>query len=152
MIKKTVTWYLVADGARARVFANDGPGKGIRLAIEKEFTIDRPERTQDIVSDREGRAAGPAGGSGHAMTPATDPHAHEETEFLRQLAAEIGALGQKNRYDRLVIVAAPRALGDLRTLLPRAARDKVSGELDKDLTRLSEADLAQHLEAADLLL
>ncbi len=152
MIKKTVTWYLIADGARGRVFTNDGPGKGIHPAIEEEFTIDRPEPTHDIVSDREGRAAGPAGGAGHAMTPVTDPHEHEETEFLRHMAARIGEFGQKNRYDRLVIVAAPRALGDLRTLLPRAARDKVSGELDKDLTRLSEADLAKHLKAADLLL
>lgn len=151
MIKKTVTWFLVADGARGRVFANDGPGKGLHRAIDKDFELEDRRRTHDIVSDREGRSAGPAGGSGHTMNAASDAHAYEETQFLRHIAAEIGALGQKNRYDRLVIVAAPRALGDLRTHLPRAARDKVSGELDKDLTRLSEADLAQHLEAAGLL-
>ncbi|MEE8445594.1 MAG: host attachment protein [Alphaproteobacteria bacterium] len=152
MIKKTVTWYLVANHARGRIFANDGPGKGLRPAIDKTFTLDEPRPTHEIVSDREGRGAGPASGSGHSMNAATDPHAHEETEFLRHLAAEIGELGQKGRYDRLVIVAAPRALGDLRAYLPRAARDKVTGELDKDLTQLTGADIAQHLEAADLLL
>jgi len=152
MIKKTVTWYLVADGARGRIYANDGPGKGLYQAVEREFAIDRPERTSDIVSDREGRMAGTSAGSRHSMSAASDPHAHEESEFLRAMATEIGEMGQNNLYDRLIIVAAPRALGDLRAHLPRAARDKVTGELNKDLTRLAEADLAQHLEAAGLLL
>jgi len=151
MSKRTVTWYLVADGARGRIFANDGPGKGLYQAVEKEFAIQRPERTHDIVSDREGRSAGPAGGSGHTMNAPTDPHAHEETAFLRDLAAQLGEMGQDNLYDRLVIVAAPRALGDLRAHLPRAAREKVTAELDKDLTRLPPGDLAKHLENAGLL-
>jgi len=151
MIKKTVTWYLVADGARGRVFANEGPGKGLHAAIEKDFVLDRKAYTRDIVSDREGRTVSTTRGGRHTLG-ADDPHTHEETEFLRHVASEIGAAGRQGRFDRLVIVAAPRALGDLRAYLPRAAKDKVSGELDKDLTRLSEADLAKHLEAAGLLL
>ncbi|MEE8334330.1 MAG: host attachment family protein [Alphaproteobacteria bacterium] len=152
MIKKTVTWYLVADGARARLFANDGPGRGLHPATDKTYALDEVRRTQDIVSDREGRGAGPAGGSGHAMTAPTDPRAHEEAEFVRHLAGEIGEMGQKNQYDRLVIVAAPQALGALRAHLPRAAQDKLIGELNKDLTQLTAADITQHLEAAGLLL
>lgn len=151
MIKRTVTWYLVADGARGRIFANDGPGKGLYPAVETEFAIERPERTHDIVSDREGRSTGPAGGSRHSMNAPTDPHEHEETAFLRQLASRLGEMGQENLYDRLVIVAAPRALGDLRAQLPRAAREKVTAELDKDLTRLAPAELAKHLANAGLL-
>lgn len=151
MIKKTVTWYVVADGARGRIFANDGPGKGLYRALENDFEIEEPRRTRDIVSDREGRYAGAGGVGRHAMRTPTDPHAHEEAEFMRHLAGTIGEHGQKGRYDRLVIVAAPRALGDLRSFLPRAAKEKVTAELNKDLIPLSDDDVAEHLEDAGLL-
>jgi protein required for attachment to host cells len=39
-MKKRVTWIIVADGSRARVLANDGPGKGLRPAITGEFHHD----------------------------------------------------------------------------------------------------------------
>ena len=41
-MKKKVTWIIVADGSRARVLANDGPGKGLRPAIAGEFHHDAP--------------------------------------------------------------------------------------------------------------
>ncbi len=37
---KTITWILVADGARARLFANDGPGQGPRQPMTAEVNKD----------------------------------------------------------------------------------------------------------------
>ena len=45
MVKKTVTWILVADGAQARLYSNDGPGHGIRPATEWA-TADRSSRPE----------------------------------------------------------------------------------------------------------
>ena len=50
----TVTWILIADGARARIFANNGPGTGIASATGVDYIADhRP--TRDIGADKPGR-------------------------------------------------------------------------------------------------
>ena len=152
MVKKTVTWVLVADGAQAHLYANDGPGHGIHPATEWDFVLDLPSKVGDIVSDQEGRAANPAGRGHHVIGPRTDPRRHLESEFLRSVAAflEEGALAKS--YDRLVLVAAPRALGELRAVLAPHAAGLVTQELDKDLVHLPQQDLEKHLLDADAIL
>jgi protein required for attachment to host cells len=152
MVKKTVTWILVADGAQARLYSNDGPGHGIRPATEWDFALDLPSKVGDILSDQEGRAANPGGGGTHSMGPRTDPRRHLESEFMRTVASflEEGALSKS--YERLVLVAAPKALGDLRSTLSPHAAALVTRELDKDLVHLPQQDLEKHLLAADAIL
>ena len=47
---------------------------------------------------------------------------------------------------RIVLVAAPSALGDLRAALPSAVRAKVTGEVAQDLTKTPDAEVASHLK------
>ena len=152
MVKKTVTWILVADGTQAVVYGNDGPGRGIYRATKQEFAIELPSKVGDIVSDQEGRAANPGGQGHHAIGPRTDPRRHLETEFLRSVASVLEAAALAKKYDRLILVAAPKALGDLRTNLAPHAASLITKELDKDLVQLSERDLEKHLMAADAIL
>jgi len=152
MARKMVTWILVADGKQAAVYGNDGPGRGIYRAIEQNFAIDLPSRVSDIVSDREGRVVSTGGKGHHAVGPRTDPRRHLETEFLRSVASVLEEAAQAKKYDRLVLVAAPRALGDLRSHLAPHASALVTKELDKDLVHLSEQDLEKHLLADDAIL
>ncbi len=152
MARKTVTWILVADGTHAAVYGNEGPGRGIYRATKQDFAIDLPSKVGDIVSDQEGRAANPGGKGHHAIGPRTDPRRHLETEFLRSVASVLEEAAQAKKYDRLVLVAAPRALGDLRSNLAPHARALVTKELDKDLVHLSEQDLEKHLLADDAIL
>ena len=51
----------------------------------------------------------------------------------------------QGRFDGLVLVAPPRALGQLRDELSSFLRDKVSAELTKDLTQTPLHELPQHL-------
>ena len=152
MVKKMVTWILVADGTRAVVYGNDGPGRGIYRASKRDFAIDLPSKVGDIVSDQEGRAANPGGKGHHVIGPRTDPRRHLETEFLRSVASVLEDAAQAKKYDRLILVAAPKALGDLRTNLAPHAASLITKELDKDLVQLSERDLEKHLMAADAIL
>lgn len=152
MVKKNVTWILVADGTRASIYANDGPGRGIYPAVETAFAIDLPSKVGEIVNDNEGRAANPGGSRHHAMGPRTDPRRHEEAEFLRSVAAVLENAALAKKFDRLALVAAPKALGDLRALLPAHASALVTKQLDKDLVHLTEPDLKKHLLAAEIIL
>jgi protein required for attachment to host cells len=79
------------------------------------------------------------------MEPQTDPHRHEKHQFARQLAAELDGYQQKGLFDRLVIVAAPQTLGDLRGELSPQLQALVLAEVPKDLTKIPLPDLAGHL-------
>ena len=144
MVRKVVTWVVVADGARARVFRNDGPGKG--LAAEPDFSMDGDRRHAiEMTTDRPPRAFDSHGVGRHAMEPRVDPRDAVEKDFLEELAAKLDDAAKAEAYDRLVLVAALRALGALRPMLPAAVADKLAGEVAKDLTKLPTADLEAHL-------
>ena len=53
---------------------------------------------------------------------------------------------ERNAYDRLVIVAPPVALGDLRTAISDQVRALVVGEIARDLTKIPNSEVAEHLK------
>jgi len=143
-MKPITTWIVIADGAHARIVLNDGPGKGVKAGPERQFSaINVPGR--DIMADRPGRTFDSAGQGRHAMEPRTNPRDVEQQKMFRELTKYLEQEAKKGSYDRLVIVAPPRALGSLRSELSARARAKVTGELDKDLTQVAIHDLAGHL-------
>lgn len=142
-MKPTTTWIVIADGARARVMQNVGPGKGIDAVEGLTFEGDHAPSIE-IMADKPGRTFDSVGNARHAMEPSSDPHTELKARFLKTVSS---ALQQKiDDYDRLVLVAPPQALGLLRKSLPAAAAGKVTAELGKDLTHLPIADLPHHLE------
>lgn len=143
-MKKTVTWILIADGAQARVVEHLGPGKGFRQVEGLDWSME-PLQAQDIVTDRPGSKSG-GGAHGGGMTPKTDPVAYRETEFVKSVAATLDRNHQKGDFDRLVIAAAPIALGDLRKAISPAVQKAVVAELNKDLTNTPTAQLEKHFD------
>lgn len=152
MPKKIITWVLVADGARAAVYVNDGPGRGLNPADAPTFKGNVPQYTRDVVSDREGRSWGAGGVGRHGMEPRTDPKRHSEYDFAREVAQVLGEAARDRKFDRLILVAPPKALGDLRAELPKHAQDRVTHEVPKDLVNLDSQALEKHLVSADALL
>ncbi len=53
-MKPTTTWILIADGGRAQLFANHGPGKGVEAVVGGAFDADH-RADHEIVSDKKGR-------------------------------------------------------------------------------------------------
>lgn len=143
--KRTTTWILVADGARARVLANDGPGQGLHDAFDRDF-IGEHKLMREMVSDKPGRTQGSADSSHHAFESKTEWHRFEKQQFAKRMAELLEKEAMANAFDRLVLVAPPQALGDLRAELGSHAQKKVTGEIDKDLTHIPLQDLPQHLK------
>lgn len=148
-MKPTRSWIVIADGAQARVFENHGPGKGlIPLPSEEMHKSSRPSR--EINTDRPGRrrdrvAEGAAMHGRHTMDYSTDPHREEKRRFADLLGEHLNEAALKHRYDRLILVAPAKTLGDLRQSLSKEAAAKIDGELTKDLTKVSDHDLPDHL-------
>ena len=82
------------------------------------------------------------------MEPHSDPHRLLKTKFANQLADVLAR--EVDRYDRLVVVAAPVTLGDLRSALSDKVRAKIVGEVVQDLTKTPNGDLARHLDGVML--
>lgn len=55
-------------------------------------------------------------------------------------------LRQQGRFDRLIIAAAPTALGDIRPALSDGVKQTIIAELPKDLTNVPNPQLARHFE------
>ncbi len=145
-MKPTTTWILIADGGRARIFANHGPGKGIEAVDGAEFSADhRPDH--EIVSDKRGRTHELVGVTRHAIEPHTDPHRELKRAFSERLAAMLDEKLAKKAYDRVILVAPPVTLGDLRAALSAHVKAVLYAELDKDLTKTPVVELPQHLGA-----
>lgn len=143
-MKPRKTWVLVADGARARVLESAGPGCGLVAALNFDFAASRAP-SRDYGSDRPGRGQGAGGTAGHAKPSKVDWHTFEKHLFAKELATALTAALGENAFDDLVLVAPPKALGELRLALGDALKARVTGEVGKDLTHVEVHDLAAHL-------
>ncbi|MFZ5833825.1 MAG: host attachment protein [Pseudomonadota bacterium] len=144
-IKHKKTWVVVADGAHARIFLNQGPGTGLVPALDHDLIGVRLP-SHEIGSDRPGVTFSSAGPGRHAMAPSTDPHEHAEHEFIKQVAKAIKDGLNTKAYEQLLLIAPPKALGALRSDLDPQAAKLVIAELHKDLTHLSVHQLAEHIQ------
>ena len=142
MERNSLTWVLVADGSNARFFEVGGHGEPLKEVRHEQASRDQ---TRNIVSDRQGRRSSADRTGHHAMDAQTNPQRHAEHEFARHLCRILDDEAASGSYDRLVLAAAPRTLGDLRDMLSSNVRKKVEAEFDKDLIHTSPRDLAHYL-------
>ncbi len=149
--KSVTTWILVCDGAKGRIFVNSGPGKGLNAVNGAEYQSDHA-KTGDIGSDRPGRTHERVDKARHAMEPRVDWHEFEKKEFAKGLAAILDKAAEKNTFERLVLVAPPKTLGELRACLNAQTSKRIHGEIGKDLTQMAESELRPYLESAGVIL
>jgi protein required for attachment to host cells len=143
-MKPVRTWIHIADGGRARVLINEGPGKGIREIEGLAFEADH-RASRNIFTDRPGRAFESTSPTRHGMQPKSDPHREAKRGFATILANMLREKLDEGRYDRLILVAPPATLGDLREELSGRVAAMVVGEVAKDLTKVPPSALGDHL-------
>lgn len=143
MVRRRITWFVLADGSRARILTRRQEGAGYEVAAEYEL----PELhvpTRDILSDRPARVRESANSAHHAAEPRQDAHRERKVAFAQQVAGHLNAASAKGAFDELVLYAAPRSLATLRDALNEATRGKVKAEFAKDLTKVPLAELPDH--------
>lgn len=142
------TWIVVSDSARARIFAASSTGNGQEKRLEKiQERVHASSRSheRELASDARGRAFDSEGPGRHAMSEKVSPKEHEAWKLCKELADEIERSRAKGEFDRLVLVAAPAFLGELRKKLSEPTRRCVVKEVDKDLAGMSPADISRHV-------
>lgn len=143
-MRKTITWIVVADHQRARVLMNGGPGRGLRPVSGMDLQT-HLKAGRDIAADRPGRSFESRGVARHAVQPRVDPHRQAAERFVERVAKALTAASENGDYDRLVLIAPPRALGEFRKLLPASVKGKLIGEVSEDLTKAPTKALSRHV-------
>lgn len=143
MPKKKTKWVVVADGAAARILRADGATMTVLRELQ---SAEAHLPSRELVSDKPGRSQESAMPGRHAVEPKTDPHQKKKQEFAQALAAELNRAAARQEFDALVLVAPARTMGELRQALEAPAKERLTAELVKDLTKVAPHDLAAHLE------
>jgi protein required for attachment to host cells len=138
-------WALVANGGQARIV--EMRRKPYEFRPIAELVSEAQHLTsKDLVSDASGRVYHTQGPGTHAMQPRSDPQETAEGQFARSLADKLDKAANLGRFERLLIVADPRTLGRMRTLLNRTVAARVADEVALDLVSLPPNQLEPRLK------
>ncbi len=145
-MKSVRTWVLIADGGHAKVLETDASLSRLEAQTDMEMSADLP-RSHEILADRAGRSYELHGHARHAKGDCVDPHRELKRGFAKAVGKALEKRLAEGRFERLVVVAPPPALGDLREALPKKVRAKVVGEVAQDLVKTPKTRIWPHLES-----
>ena len=140
-MRKRKTWFVIADGGRARFVERDE--QGAYRTISSFVSTELKASSRDLATERPGRVHESATTARHAIEPKTDPKEAAKEDFVRYVADQVQS--EQENFDDLVLVAPPRVLGQLRETLAKSVADAVTWDLAKDLTKVPDHELSEHL-------
>jgi len=136
------TYIVVADAARARIFTHEA---GALREIDNLVHPESREHTGDLRTGGKGEQGGGATQS-QRQTGNVEATADKHAAFFAiDLANYLKQARIQGKADGFVIAADPRFLGVLREKMDSNTRDKVIQEVDKNLSKASEKEIAEAL-------
>ena len=127
------SYVLVADGAKLLFFRNEGDAD--RLDLKVVAAEQQPDpKDGDIKTDQAGQKPGSPGMGGGSSAGETDFHQQAEDRFAAEAADRINRAALAGTFERLVIVAPPKTLGELRKHYHKQVESRIIAEIPKDLT------------------
>ena len=141
------TLVVVADGRKSLFFRNEGDSEHPNLKVLEATEQSNPDHS-DQATDLAGQPSSPQG-SGRGTFQTVDYHQQEEDRFAAATADRLKSGALQNEYDRLVIVAPPRTLGELRKHYHGEVEKRIAGEIAKDLTGHPVDQIEKIIAAAD---
>jgi protein required for attachment to host cells len=136
---------LIADGERALFLRNEGSPQNVKLAVERVLEQDNPA-TREQGTDRPGRTNSRMATRRSAIDE-IDWHQLGEDRFAGEIAAALYRLIQANRDLKLVLVAPPKTLGELRKSLHSEVIAGIAAEIPKELTAHSLPNIERLLSS-----
>ena len=124
----------VADGETLNLYRNTGEESAPALTALPDADVDTTNK----------------GSGGRHQSSSANPSDSQQDEdgFAAGIAALLNKRILDGKIDNLVIVAAPRTLGELRKHYHKSLESNLVGEIAKDLTGHSIKDIEQTLAAA----
>ena len=132
-------WVMVGDGAGAKLYAGD--------ALLEELTlVDQLHLTHGHVTHGDGSKTASLPGAGEGAHEAHHDGGREtEERFARAVAQLVNEGDSRRKFERVILVAPPRFLGDVRHALAGATAKKVVASIHHDWTKLGLRDLSDRI-------
>jgi protein required for attachment to host cells len=125
----------VADGEKLSLFRNDGDAATVNLTALPDPAIDSSKISLS--------------GARHSRSSANpDDSQQDEDGFGAGVTDMLNKQVLEGKIKSLVIIAAPRTLGEMRKGYHKSLSEVLIGELDKDLTGHSVQDIEKALAVA----
>ena len=138
-----LTWILVADSSRARIFKAE---KGSSLhEIESLLHPEARMHEQELTSDLPGKDTDKVGAGKHSFQDQIEPKQQEVIDFAKRIARYLDDSYSANKFEQLMVIAAPSFLGILRQQFSDEINQRICFELDKNITMHSTDDIRKHL-------
>ena len=134
---------LIADGTKARLLRNKGNALQVDFGTELELEQENPP-TREQGTDKPGRYLA-ADRVSRSAVEQTDWHLQAEERFAAQMSDLLYGMAHAHKFNHLVVIAAPKVLGNLRAAFHPEVATRVLAEVAKDLTSVSTHDLAKRL-------
>ena len=141
-----IRWCVVASRVNAVIYRHhrDEPLQFLeRLSnpsgrlLESELSAERPGTTSASARGSEIR---------HSVGGEQVQHERVASQFARRIARVLEKAAQENRFGRLVLIAEPHFLGQLKHELSASVRHRIEHELAKEFHQGSDRDLLEFIQ------
>lgn len=136
----------VVDGEKMLLLVNEGDHDYPDLDVVRKDRQDNPPNREQ-AANRRGRTFD-SGSPGRSAYEDTDFHQLAEDRFAADAAAMLYKRAHKGEFERLIVVAPPKTLGELRQHYHKEVQSRLIGEIDKEATNLPPDDIARMVKAA----
>lgn len=124
----------VADGQKLSLFQNAGEAANPKLTALPVGEVNTDNKS---------------GGKGHASSAANpDDNTQDEDGFVAGVVDILNGQVLSGKISHLVVIAAPRALGEMRKHYHAKLKEVLVGEISKDLTGQTSSDIEKAIAAA----
>lgn len=141
-MKQLLTLYLIAAEDGFRLLHTHAPD----LA---EIDLKAAEDVSDVAytyPSAQSHSQAGTGDAGFDVGGSANRVDQERIRFARHIVSALAAEWAKGAYDRIVISAGPKMLGQLREEMPKALHAHVAAELHKDLMKIPVHELPSHFK------
>ncbi len=128
------TTVVVTDGTKLTLFKNTGTADAISL--------------QALPSDVSAFESAGSGGRHHNSAANPSDSQLAEDDFAAGVALLINSQVESGDIKKLVLIAAPRSLGEIRKHYSKQTSDAIVSEISKDLTGHTTSQIEQALQNA----
>lgn len=164
IVQPPITWILVADSRQAQVYSRQRVEKQIPLPGNSrhnqflEVVAHEPmpipgmrwkaesADQYEIGLNKTGMVFESANGSRSMSAPHVDVRDEIRNHFAKAVATHMNKAHADKAFGRLVLVASPKMLGEIKKHLDAKTLKCLAAEMPKDLTHYEGEELLQHLK------
>lgn len=140
----TRLWIVIANQEKALIYRKI-ISDGLELIATAKAAAD--EKHHQMPNSSYGRMTAPLNDHAHhSLDFHFEKDRKQELKFVHRIAAWLDEAQREDAFDRLVLVAAPKTLGELRPLLSEAVQARLMAQLNKDLASQPDHKIQEQLE------